>query len=285
MVARPLGLSLEAAAWGVHRVADATMARALRAVSTERGRDPRELSRSSPSAATVRCTRRRWRGCSTSAGSWCLRRPACSARSGCCFRRSSTTTCARRNCGWKASTAPCWTPRSARWWPKAPRRCATRASRSEEHRFERLIDLRYVGANSELTLPFPDSATCRPRCARRSTTRTCSAVRLSLGRGIGRDHERAGDRAGLQPFDADPGAPVVLARPPPVGDAARAPSTSAPKRGRCRRRSWPATDLSERVARGPAADRGIRQHDGRAARRRGPGHHRVAWDTIEIELE
>lgn len=43
-VARPLGLSPEAAAWGVHRVANATMARALRAVSTERGRDPRKLS-------------------------------------------------------------------------------------------------------------------------------------------------------------------------------------------------------------------------------------------------
>ena len=40
-VARPLNLSLEEAAWGVHRVADAMMARAVRAVSTERGRDPR----------------------------------------------------------------------------------------------------------------------------------------------------------------------------------------------------------------------------------------------------
>ena len=42
-VARPLRLDLPSAAWGVHRVADATMARALRAVSTERGRDPRDL--------------------------------------------------------------------------------------------------------------------------------------------------------------------------------------------------------------------------------------------------
>ncbi len=43
-VAAPLGLDLEAAAWGVHRVANAAMARALRAVSTERGRDPRDFS-------------------------------------------------------------------------------------------------------------------------------------------------------------------------------------------------------------------------------------------------
>jgi N-methylhydantoinase A len=43
-VAAPLGLALEEAAWGVHRVANAAMARALRAVSTERGRDPREFA-------------------------------------------------------------------------------------------------------------------------------------------------------------------------------------------------------------------------------------------------
>jgi N-methylhydantoinase A len=43
-VAKPLGLRLEDAAWGVHRVANAAMARALRAVSTERGHDPRDFA-------------------------------------------------------------------------------------------------------------------------------------------------------------------------------------------------------------------------------------------------
>ncbi|MGA0593610.1 hydantoinase/oxoprolinase family protein [Enterovirga sp. CN4-39] len=43
-VAKPLGLSVEEAAWGIHRVADAKMARALRAVSTERGLDPRSFA-------------------------------------------------------------------------------------------------------------------------------------------------------------------------------------------------------------------------------------------------
>ena len=38
-----LGLSLYAAAYGVHQVANATMSRAIRAVTTERGRDPREF--------------------------------------------------------------------------------------------------------------------------------------------------------------------------------------------------------------------------------------------------
>jgi len=40
-IARPLGMSLEEAALGIHRIANAHMLRALREVSTERGRDPR----------------------------------------------------------------------------------------------------------------------------------------------------------------------------------------------------------------------------------------------------
>lgn len=43
-IARPLGLDLEEAAWGVHVLANATMARAVRAVSSERGRDPRRFA-------------------------------------------------------------------------------------------------------------------------------------------------------------------------------------------------------------------------------------------------
>ncbi len=42
-VASPLGLDVVDAAWAIHRLADATMVRALRAVSTERGRDPRNF--------------------------------------------------------------------------------------------------------------------------------------------------------------------------------------------------------------------------------------------------
>ena len=43
-IAKPLGLSLIDAAKGVHRLANAQMMRALRAVSSERGRDPREFA-------------------------------------------------------------------------------------------------------------------------------------------------------------------------------------------------------------------------------------------------
>ena len=43
-VATPLGLSLEDAAHGIRAVANAAMARAIRAVTVERGRDPRDLA-------------------------------------------------------------------------------------------------------------------------------------------------------------------------------------------------------------------------------------------------
>ncbi len=43
-IATPLGLSLEHAAYGAHLIASATMIRAIRAVSIERGRDPRDFA-------------------------------------------------------------------------------------------------------------------------------------------------------------------------------------------------------------------------------------------------
>jgi N-methylhydantoinase A len=43
-IARPLNLDVLPAAYGIMQVANATMMRALRAVSTERGRDPREFT-------------------------------------------------------------------------------------------------------------------------------------------------------------------------------------------------------------------------------------------------
>jgi N-methylhydantoinase A len=44
VVANPLGLELLQAAYGVHEVANATMVRALKAVTTYRGRDPRDFA-------------------------------------------------------------------------------------------------------------------------------------------------------------------------------------------------------------------------------------------------
>jgi N-methylhydantoinase A len=43
-VAKPLGLSLEQAAYGAHLIAASNMIRAIKSISTERGRDPREFA-------------------------------------------------------------------------------------------------------------------------------------------------------------------------------------------------------------------------------------------------
>jgi N-methylhydantoinase A len=43
-IAKPLGLSLEHAAYGAHQIAASNMIRAIKAVSTERGRDPRDYA-------------------------------------------------------------------------------------------------------------------------------------------------------------------------------------------------------------------------------------------------
>jgi N-methylhydantoinase A len=41
-IAKPLGLSLMDAAWGIHAIANSNMERAMRVISVERGRDPRQ---------------------------------------------------------------------------------------------------------------------------------------------------------------------------------------------------------------------------------------------------
>jgi N-methylhydantoinase A len=43
-IGRPLGLSIEKAAWGIHCIANANMERAMRVVSIEKGRDPRKYA-------------------------------------------------------------------------------------------------------------------------------------------------------------------------------------------------------------------------------------------------
>jgi N-methylhydantoinase A len=43
-IARPLGMSIERAAYGAHQIAASNMIRAIKAVSSERGRDPREFA-------------------------------------------------------------------------------------------------------------------------------------------------------------------------------------------------------------------------------------------------
>jgi N-methylhydantoinase A len=157
-IARPLGLSVEEAAWGVHRVANAAMARALRAVSTERGLDPRELAifafggNGPVHAATL-------------ARVLDIRRilvpplPGLFSALGMLFPQTEhhyVRTHKRPLDELDASAL------EADYGSlEAEGRSALEAEGLDaaDHRFERLIDLRYAGANSEITVPLPPTPT------------------------------------------------------------------------------------------------------------------------------
>ena len=152
-VAGPLRLSLEDAAWGVHRVANATMARALRAVSTERGRDPRDLAmlafggNGPVHAATLARLLDITRilvppvpGLFSALGMLFPEMEHHYVRT---FKqRLQRLDAAALEAAMRALEA------------EGGNALAGEGFAASEHRFERLLDLRYAGANSELTLPL-----------------------------------------------------------------------------------------------------------------------------------
>ena len=153
-IAQPLGLGIDEAAWGVHRVANATMARALRAVSTERGRDPRDLivlafgGNGPVHAATL-------------ARLLDIHKilvppvPGLFSALGMLFpeiEHHYVRTCKQRLDRLDIDAL------EASFGALQAEGAAALNSEgygTPVHRFERLIDLRYAGANSELTLPCP----------------------------------------------------------------------------------------------------------------------------------
>jgi N-methylhydantoinase A len=162
-IARPLGLDLHAAAWGVHRVANAAMARALRAVSTERGHDPRNLfmlafgGNGPVHAATL-------------ARLLDIRRilvppaPGVFSALGMLFpdiEHHYVRTHKRRLDDLDEAVLDATFDTLIGTGSKA---LHDEGFHRDHHRFELLLDLRYVGANSELTLPFA-SAGQRERIA------------------------------------------------------------------------------------------------------------------------
>jgi len=166
-VAGPLRLALQDAAWGVHRVANATMARALRAVSTERGRDPRDLAmlafggNGPVHAATLARLLDITRilvppvpGLFSALGMLFPEMEHHYVRT---FKqRLARLDLAALDAAFRALESDGGAALVAEGFA-AP-----------EHRFERLLDLRYAGANSELTLPLrtgDDAAALRERFA------------------------------------------------------------------------------------------------------------------------
>ncbi len=84
---------LEAAA-GIHAIANARMTRALRSVSSEKGRDPREFALIAYGGAGPGARGRPRRGARLPRRCSCPRSPGSSARSACSSRGRSSTTCA-----------------------------------------------------------------------------------------------------------------------------------------------------------------------------------------------
>jgi len=153
-VATPLGLSLPDAAWGVHRVANATMARALRAVSTERGLDPRDLAmlafggNGPVHAATLarlldikRILVPPVPGLFSALGMLFPEMEHHYVRT--CKQRLDRLDASSMEALYRALEAEGEAALTAEGFAPA------------QHRHERLVDLRYAGANSELTLPLP----------------------------------------------------------------------------------------------------------------------------------
>ena len=155
-VSRPMGLSLEDAAWGVHRVANATMARALRAVSTERGRDPRDLymlafgGNGPVHAATL-------------ARLLDIKNilvppvPGLFSALGMLFpdmEHHYVRTFKQRLDNLDSGAL---LSMFSRLEAEGAAALISEGFTDAFHRFERLVDLRYAGANSELTLAFPEN--------------------------------------------------------------------------------------------------------------------------------
>ncbi len=155
-LATPLGIDLDAAAWGVHRVANAAMARALRAVSTERGRDPRDLyllafGGNGPIHAATLARLLEVRKILVPPV------PGLFSALGMLFpdiehhyvrthkRRLEDLNAQGLDAVYRALEA------------EGSAILVEEGYSLASHRFERLIDVRYVGANSELTLSWPDT--------------------------------------------------------------------------------------------------------------------------------
>lgn len=153
-VAGPLGIGLEEAAWGVHRVANATMARALRAVSTERGHDPRSLhmlafgGNGPVHAATL-------------ARLLDIRHllvppvPGLFSALGMLFPEVEHHYVRTAKQRIDRLDLPALDAIFAILEKEGAQALAQEGFALHQQRFERLVDLRYAGANSELTLPFP----------------------------------------------------------------------------------------------------------------------------------
>ncbi|MCC7273795.1 MAG: hydantoinase/oxoprolinase family protein [Alphaproteobacteria bacterium] len=280
-VARPLGVDLATAAWGVHRVANATMGRALRAVSTERGRDPRDFSvlafgGNGPIHAAAL------------AASLDVRRilvppvPGLFSALGMLFPDTEhhfVRTFKRRLDGLDAAALDA---AFAGIEADGARALAEDGYAPAAIRFERLADLRYLGENSELTLPIrgagPPAEMLRAdfdaaherTYGYHSGDETAEIVNLRLvARGLStapRVPDRLAVAAALGSRTPGRGRPVYFG--PEVG--------------------WVETPTVGRAAISAAWEQGpllVEEYDSTTVVPPGARVRRILWDVLEVELE
>ncbi|HEY2865072.1 MAG TPA: hydantoinase/oxoprolinase family protein [Casimicrobiaceae bacterium] len=278
-IAHPLGLGLEAAAWGVHRVANAAMARALRAVSTERGRNPREhfmlaFGGNGPVHAATLARLLDIRNILVPPA------PGLFSALGMLFpeiehhyvrthkRRLEELDPAVLDTVFGVLIA------------EGAAALHDEGFHSDDHGFEQLIDLRYVGANSELTLPFPTAHNAMAMLREafgeahdrhygyRSDDEAIETMNVRVIARASTGATQVPDRLSLSDGGAATGGARDVYFGPEFGALATPISTRA--------------DLSADWRAGPLL---VEEFDSTTVVPPDGRVRRVAWDTIEIELE
>ena len=234
-MAAPLGLDLHHAAHGVFLLGRARMARAVRAVTVERGRDAREFAIvafggngplfAAEMAASPRDRRR----------SSCRRRRACSARSA-CSRRTSSTTLVRTFLRPLEASMLADVDAAFRALEAEAGRVLAGAADVDRLELPRALDLRYAGQSYELTIPVPATTPIRRAASTRSPRlrrRARAHLRPRLARRPDRDDQPAAH--GRRPR----GRPAARRLAPPAAAATRGAATATawfgPRARRCSR--------------------------------------------------
>ena len=277
-VATPLGLPLAEAAWGVHRVANATMARALRAVSTERGRDPRDLymlafgGNGPVHAATL-------------ARLLDIRKilvppvPGLFSALGMLFPEIEHHYV--RACKQRLDRIDAGAIEALFRGLEAEGSASLVAEGFESgaHRFERLVDLRYAGANSELTLAYP-------------ADHSANVLREQFSRLHEQQYGYSSETEAIETMSVRVIARAAAAATPlpdrlsfAIPDALPADSRVAFYGPRFGAVSTPVLQRSALDAQWRAGPLLVEEFDSTTVVPPDGRARRIAWDTIEIELE
>ena len=268
-VAKPLGIALEKAAYGAHLIAASNMIRAIKAVSTERGRDPREFALfafggNGPlfAAGMATVARHEPRGGAAVGRAVLVVRPALCRRRAPLFAHLPPPAAPGRSRRDRA--------RRGRRWPTRRRaQLAAEDFAADRMRLRRSAALHYQGQSYELTVPVPDG---RDRCAHGRASR--GGVRPGAREDLrpSRRHGRAG-RAGLDPGRGPGPAPrwAWPAIPERLKPSRAEPQPPPPRRAYFGDAGWLETPIVRRSdltgeRRRPVHHRGIRRDLRRAAR-------------------